>query len=119
MTSSSLAETTLTTLRLIDDPAAFVRLPAAAQSDVLMKLGWIERIQSAGHRHKGSIVTAAAAALDVSHTAINRYLARFRRKGWRGLVDGRICGEGGTKDVSAVRFWKFCSPFWKMAAFRA
>lgn len=104
--TSSLAETTLTTLRLIDDPAAFVRLPTVAQSDVLMKLGWIERIESAGHRHKGSIVTAAAAALDVSHTAVNRYLARFRRKGWRGLVDGRICGEGGTKGLpEAFKEW--------------
>jgi hypothetical protein len=91
---NALAQLNLSVLRLIDDHEALARLPKSVQSDVILKLGWIERIESAAHRFRGGIVAAAASALGVSVTAVNRYLARFRSRGWRGLVDGRVNGEG-------------------------
>lgn len=97
--------TEICAIRAIDDHSGFARLPRSVQSDVLMKLGWMLRIDSAEHRHKGQIVQAAAMALDVSPTAVNRYLGRFRRRGWRGLVDERRRGVGA-KGLP-VRFQEF------------
>lgn len=81
-------------MRHIDDHTGFARLPRTVQSDVLVKLGWMIRIDGAEHRRKGEIVRAAAMALDVSPTAVNRYLGRFRKRGWRGLIDERSRGVG-------------------------
>ncbi len=81
-------------LRYIVDHAAFSRLPKPVQSDVLLKLGWMIRLDRAAHRGRGGIVRSAASALDVSPTAINRYLGRFRRRGWQGLIDARSRGVG-------------------------
>ncbi|WP_193214962.1 helix-turn-helix domain-containing protein [Luteolibacter marinus] len=86
--------TSIASLRHIDDHAAFARLPQSVQSDVLVKLGWMIRLENAGHGAKGGIVEAAADALDVSATAINRYLRRFRKRGWKGLIDKRSRGVG-------------------------
>ncbi len=102
---NTLAECPLTTLRLIDDPAAFVALPAAAQADILIKLGWIERIESAGRRFKGPIKEAAADALVVSVGAINRYLTWFKAEGWRGLIDERLKGTGSKGLPEAFKDW--------------
>lgn len=95
----TLAETNIATMRMIDDHAEFTRLPAAAQSDILIRLGWVHRIVNVGRGHKGSAVKAAAADLGIHPSAINRYLARFMRKGWRGLKDARVAGNGGAKGL--------------------
>jgi hypothetical protein len=97
--------TDLATLRLIDDHAAFVRLPAAAQADILVMLGWVERIDAAVHRRKGSIVQAAAAALGVSPGAVHRYLRWYRQEGWRGLIDKRLRGTGAKGLPEPFKAW--------------
>lgn len=89
-----LAETNLSTLRLITDHAAFAELPQASQADILIKLGWLEQHLAAEHRRKGAIVAAAALALGISESAFNRYVARYQSDGWRGLIDKRIHGQG-------------------------
>ena len=84
-----LGTSSLGALRLIDNHSDFVGLKETVQAEVLQRLEWMTAINNAPHRRKGSIVTAAAAALNVDESSVNRYLARFRSRGWRGLVDGR------------------------------
>ncbi len=91
---TALATVELNVLRLIpqEDLEEFVGKSVKVQSEVLTKLGWMHRIDNARHRTRGSIVKAAAAALDVSEGAVNRYLGHFRREGWKGLCDERCSG---------------------------
>lgn len=91
---NSLATVEMSVLRLIPqhDLEDFVRLDERIVSDVLKKIGWIQRIKDATHRTKGGIVKAAASALGVSEGAVNRYLGKYQRKGWRGLCDQRSKG---------------------------
>lgn len=91
-----LADITLDILRLIpsEDLAEFTGMTDAAQQGVLAKIGWIHRIKHARRGTKNAIVKAAAAALAVAPSAVNRYLGDYKREGWRGLRDERMTGLG-------------------------
>lgn len=93
---TTLATIDLEILRLIPerDLAEFTGMNDPAQAGVLQKLGWIHRIKNARRGTKQSIVKAAAAALRVAPSAVNRYLGDYKRQGWRGLRDERLAGLG-------------------------
>ena len=79
----------LSILRELDEPADFVRLPSRVQGQVADRLAWIRKLIDAEHGTKGTLVSAAAAALGVSSAQVYKLAKAYRRRGWRGLVDGR------------------------------
>lgn len=91
---SALATQSLAATRLIDNWHEFTANPDDIQLDVMRKLKWISLICPAGRGAKEVLKKQAARDLGVSMGAVNRYLGRFKRKGWQGLIDERFAGVG-------------------------
>ncbi len=88
--STALSEMSMRTVEAIRGFDEFSRQPSAVVSDVLSKIGWIQRHNDAAHRSKGAVARQAAAALNCSVGAFLRYKANFRRENWKGIMDKRI-----------------------------
>ncbi|WP_035605110.1 helix-turn-helix domain-containing protein [Haloferula sp. BvORR071] len=82
-------------LKSIDNPEAFAELSSKVRFSVLLRLSFILEIEGAGKGKKGATVAKAAKAMHTSGSAVNRYLARYRATGWRGLIDGRKREDSG------------------------
>lgn len=75
---------------LTDDQDEFDALPRPTRRDIMRKLKWMGRLDTAKRGMKKKIASQAASVLGVSLGSIHRYLHGFRLEGWRGLRDERL-----------------------------
>jgi len=73
----------------VTDHHMFASLPHEAQTIILKRLAWVERIVSAPRGEKCALTAQAAAELHAGVPTVHRWAKEFRRRGWSALIDGR------------------------------
>ncbi|RYD34765.1 MAG: hypothetical protein EOP85_19550, partial [Verrucomicrobiaceae bacterium] len=76
-------------LKLIDDVAEFVRLPAERQERISKRLVWVAEILASSKSIRADLVHAASISLGVSCTTVRRIIREFKEGGWEALDDAR------------------------------
>ena len=77
-------------------------LSPGQKTDLFQKLGIVRQLINAGFGSKGALVARYAAATGASKQAVHVWVKAYKRKGFRGLVDGRRTAAKGRSALPAI-----------------
>jgi hypothetical protein len=68
----------------------FATLPSKVRTQVVERKAAVAAVTNAPHGTKAAVIARFAADLGVNPNTISRWLAYYRRNGWKGLIDTRL-----------------------------